>query len=58
MVPAEEIVLPAQRYGTYLVLCKIVVKQQPTVLQVSHHVVPSGIGIGNGLAEDVIVVIK
>ena len=51
MVPAEEIIFPAQRYGTYLILRKIVVRQQPSVLQISHHIVPAGIGIGDGLAD-------
>ena len=33
MVTAEEVVLPAQRDGTNLILGKIIVRQQPSVLQ-------------------------
>ena len=51
MVAAEEVVLPAQCNGTYLILGKVVVKQQSSILQISHHVVPSCIGIGDGLAD-------
>ena len=51
MVAAEEIVLPAQRDGAYLILGEVVVKQQSSVIEVSHHVVPPGIGVSDGLAN-------
>jgi len=51
MVAAEEVVFPAQRDGTYLVLGKIVVKQESSVIEISHHVAPPCIGIGDGLAD-------
>ena len=50
MVAAKEVVLPAQRDGTYFILGKIVIKQESPVIEISHHVVPSCIGIGDGLA--------
>ena len=51
MVSAEEIVFPAQRDRTDLILGKVVVQQEPAVFKITHHVVPSGIGIGDGLAS-------
>ena len=50
MVSAEEVVLPAQRDGPDFVLCKVVVKQQPSVFKIAHHILPSGVGVGDGLA--------
>ena len=39
-----------QRDRPDLVLGKVVVKQQPSVFQISHHVAPSCIGIGDGFS--------
>ena len=51
VVAAEEVVLPAERDGADLVLGKVVVEQQPAVLEDAHHVVPAGVGVGDGLAD-------
>ena len=48
MVAAEHVVLASERDGTNLVLGKVVVGQQLSVIEYAHHVVPSGIGIGDG----------
>ena len=50
MVAAEEVILPAQRDGADDIFRQIVVPQQASVLQASHHIVPSGIGICDGFA--------
>ncbi len=50
VVAAEEVVLPVQCDWPDFVLGKVVVRQQPSVLQIAHHVVPSRVGIGDGLA--------
>lgn len=51
MVAAEEIVFPAERNGTDLVLGKIVVYADSSIFKVAHHVVPSNIGIACSLSE-------
>ena len=51
VVPTEDIVLAAQGDGTDFVLGEVVVKQQPSVIEIAHHVVPAGIGVGDGLAD-------
>ena len=50
VVTAEHIVFPSERYGPDLVLGKVVVKQQLSVVEYTHHLLPSGIGVGHGLA--------
>ena len=50
VVSAEQIVLPSERDGPDLVLGKVVVEQQLSVVDDSHHTVPAGVGIGDGLA--------
>lgn len=50
MVAAEHVVLSPERDGPDLVLGKVVVKQQPSVIEDTHHLVPAGVGIGDGLA--------
>ena len=35
----------------YFILSKIIIKQESSVIEISHLVVPSGIGIGDGLAS-------
>ena len=49
VVAAEEVVFPAERDGADLVLGEVVVEQQPAVLEDARHVVPTGIGVGDGL---------
>ena len=50
MVAAEHVVLASERDGTDLVLGKVVVQQQPSVIKDAHHVVPACVGIGDGFA--------
>lgn len=52
MVAAEEIVLTFGRDGADFILGKVVVELQTPVLKYTHHVFPSGIGIGDGLPRE------
>ena len=45
MVSAEEIIFPSQSYRSDDIFSQIVIPKQASVLQTSHHVAPSGIGI-------------
>lgn len=52
MVATKKIVLASERYGTNFVLDEVVVEFQPSVFKDAHHVFPSGVGIGDGLADE------
>ena len=51
MVPAEEVILTSECNGAYLILRKIVVKQQSSVFKYMHHIIPSGISITDRLTD-------
>ena len=48
MVVAEEVIFPSQSNRPDDIFSQIVIPKQASVLQTSHHVVPSGIGIRDG----------
>ena len=48
MVAAEEVIFPSQSYRPDDIFSQIVIPKQASVLQASHHVAPSGIGIRDG----------
>ena len=51
MITTEEIILSSQSDGPDCILRQIVVPKQASVLQTSHHVLPSCIGIGDGFTD-------
>ena len=51
MVAAEEVIFPSQSNRPDDIFSQIVIPEQASVLQTSHHVVPSGIGIRDGFPD-------
>ena len=50
MIAAKKIILPSQSYRPDGIFGQIIIPKQASVLQASHHVVPSGIGIRDGFS--------
>lgn len=51
MVAAEKVIFPSQSNRPDDIFSQIVIPEQASVLQTSHHVVPSGIGIRDGFPD-------
>lgn len=51
MVAAEEVIFPSQSNRPDDIFSQIVIPKQASVLQTSHHVVPSGVGIRDGFPD-------
>lgn len=50
VVSTEEVILSSEGDRADGIFCQIVVNEQSAVFEIMHHVVPSGVGVGDGLA--------
>ena len=50
VVAAEHVVLASERDWPDFVLGEVVVQEQLSVVEYAHHIVPAGVGVGDGLS--------